>query len=52
MLVIPCRDLGYCADLFVFPTRNNRLMIFFVNYGTDGYTALREFEKTLVLEFT
>jgi len=50
------RDLGYSADLFAFPTRNNRLMIFFVNYGTDGDTALREvfreFEKTLVLELT
>jgi D-alanyl-D-alanine carboxypeptidase len=50
------RDLGYSADLFVFPTRNKRLMIFFVNYGTDGETALREmfreFEKALVLEIT
>jgi D-alanyl-D-alanine carboxypeptidase len=50
------RDLGYSADLFVFPTRNDRLMIFFVNYGTDGDTALREvfraFEKALVLELT
>jgi D-alanyl-D-alanine carboxypeptidase len=50
------RDLGYSADLFVFPTRNKRLMIFFVNYGTDGESALREtfreFEKTLVLEVT
>ena len=50
------RDLGYSTDLFAFPTRNNRLMIFFVNYGTDGDTALREvfreFEKTLVLELT
>lgn len=50
------RDLGYSADLFVFPSRNNRLMIFFVNYGTDGDTFLREifraFEKDLVLELT
>ncbi|MDF9797806.1 D-alanyl-D-alanine carboxypeptidase [Catalinimonas alkaloidigena] len=50
------RDLGYSADLFVFPTRNDRQMIFFVNYGTDGDSALREvfreFEKTLVLEVT
>jgi hypothetical protein len=50
------RDLGYSADLFVFPTRNDRLMIFFVNYGTDADSALREvfreFEKTLVLELT
>jgi D-alanyl-D-alanine carboxypeptidase len=50
------RDLGYSADLFAFPTRNDRLMIFFVNYGTDGDTSLREvfrsFEKDLVLELT
>lgn len=50
------RDLGYSADLFTFPTRNNRLMIFFVNYGTNGDTFLREtfreFEKELVLEIT
>lgn len=50
------RDLGYSADLFVFPTRNNRLMIFFVNYGTNGDTFLREtfreFEKEFVLEIT
>ncbi len=50
------RDLGYSADLFVFPSRNNRLMIFFVNYGTNGDTFLREtfreFEKELVLELT
>lgn len=50
------RDLGYSADLFVFPTRNNRLMIFFVNYGTNGDTFLREtfreFEKELVFEIT
>ena len=50
------RDLGYSADLFVFPTRKDRMMIFFVNYGTDGNTGLREvfweFEETLVLEIT
>jgi len=50
------RDLGYSADLFVFPTRNNRMMIFFVNYGTNGDTFLREtfreFEKELVFEIT
>jgi len=50
------RDLGYSADLFVFPTRNNRLMIFFVNYGTDGDTFLREtfrsFEKDFVFKIT
>lgn len=50
------RDLGYSADLFAFPTRNDRLMIFFVNYGTDGDTGLRkvfrEFEQELVLRLT
>lgn len=50
------RDLGYSADLFMFPTRHNRLLIFFVNYGTDGNTFLRpvfwDFEKEMVLELT
>ncbi len=50
------RDLGYSADLFAFPSRNNRLMIFFVNYGTDGETNLRQvfldFEQELVLAIT
>jgi D-alanyl-D-alanine carboxypeptidase len=50
------RDLGYSADLFAFPTRNDRLMIFFVNYGTDGDTGLRQvfrdFEQELVLSLT
>jgi D-alanyl-D-alanine carboxypeptidase len=50
------RDLGYSADLFAFPTRNDRLMIFFVNYGTDGETNLRQvfldFEQELVLSIT
>lgn len=50
------RDLGYSADLFLFPTRNDRLMIFFVNYGTDGDTKLREvfweFEEVLVKKIT
>lgn len=46
------RDLGYSADFFFFPTRNNRIMIFFVNYGTNADSKLREtfreFEKELV----
>ncbi|MBX2956058.1 MAG: beta-lactamase family protein [Cyclobacteriaceae bacterium] len=50
------RDLGYSADLFAFPSANNRLMIFFVNYGTDGDTSLRQvfwdFEEELVLTIT
>lgn len=48
------RDLGYSADLFMFPTRNNRLLIFLVNYGTNAASDLREvfrsFEKELVLD--
>lgn len=44
------RDLGYSADLFYFPGRNIT-MVFFVNYGTDGESALkpvfREFESEL-----
>lgn len=50
------RDLGYSADLFAFPTSGNNLMIFFVNYGTDGDTGLRQvfrdFEQELVLSIT
>jgi D-alanyl-D-alanine carboxypeptidase len=46
------RDLGYSADLFYFPTVNNRKMIFVVNYGTDGDTPLREvfweFERKMI----
>jgi D-alanyl-D-alanine carboxypeptidase len=46
------RDLGYSADMFVFPTANDRLMIFFVNYGTDGDTPLRQvfwdFEEDMI----
>jgi D-alanyl-D-alanine carboxypeptidase len=45
------RDLGYVADLFYFPQRNIT-MIFFVNYGTDGESALKpvflDFESELV----
>lgn len=46
------RDLGYSADMFVFPTVNDRMMIFFVNYGTDGDTPLRQifwdFEEDMI----
>lgn len=45
------RDLGYNADLFYFPERNIT-MIFFVNYGTNGESALKQvffdFESELV----
>ena len=45
------RDLGYSADLFYFPEIKTR-MAFFVNYGTNGTTALKsvfeDFESDLV----
>lgn len=45
------RDLGYNADLFYFPERNIT-MIFFVNYGTNGESSLKQtffdFESELV----
>lgn len=36
------RDLGYSGDAHYFPTRNNRIFINLVNYGTNGNTALRQ----------
>lgn len=46
------RDLAYSADMFYFPEVNDRIMIFFVNYGTDGDTPLRQvfldFEKEMI----
>ncbi len=45
------RDLGYTANLFYFPNKNV-LHIFFVNYGTDSDSNLkqvfREFQEELV----
>lgn len=45
------RDLGYSADLFYFPERNIT-MVFFVNYGTNGSSNLKQtffdFESELV----
>jgi len=35
------RDLGYSADLFYFPAQH-KTMIFFVNYGTNGSSELKE----------
>jgi len=35
------RDLGYTANLFYFPAKKV-LHIFFINYGTDGKSHLRE----------
>ncbi len=35
------RDLGYTANLFFFPNKNVT-HIFFVNYGTDAKTNLRQ----------
>lgn len=36
------RDLGYSGDAHFFPTRNNRMFINLVNYGTNGDTPLRQ----------
>lgn len=36
------RDLGYSGDAHYFPTRNNRMFINLVNYGTNGGTPLRQ----------
>jgi D-alanyl-D-alanine carboxypeptidase len=38
------RDLGYSADLFYFPSQNKTL-VFFVNYGTNGSSALKDVFK-------
>jgi D-alanyl-D-alanine carboxypeptidase len=47
------RDLGYSADLFYFPNAEVS-MAFFVNYGTNGESNLKEvfedFESELVDE--
>jgi D-alanyl-D-alanine carboxypeptidase len=36
------RDLGYSGDAHYFPTKNNRVFINLVNYGTNGNTPLRQ----------
>ena len=45
------RDLGYSADLYYFPATGEK-MIFFVNYGTDAKSELKQvfvdFENALV----
>ncbi len=45
------RDLGYTANLFYFPSKGV-LHIFFINYGTDADSGLkqvfREFQDELV----
>lgn len=35
------RDLGYTADMYWFPVKD-RTMVYFVNYGTDANSSLRE----------
>lgn len=35
------RDLGYTADMFWFPEKD-RTMVYFINYGTDAKSELRE----------
>jgi D-alanyl-D-alanine carboxypeptidase len=34
-------DLGYAAVAHIFPDRNNRMLIYCVNYGTNGDSRLR-----------
>ncbi len=36
------RDLGYSGAAFCYPTKNNRIAIHLVNYGTNGDTKLRK----------
>ncbi len=36
------RELGYTGDAHYFPTKNNRMFINLVNYGTNGNTPLRQ----------
>ena len=43
------RDLGYSANLFYFP-KNGVTHIFFVNYGTDAKSGLKEVFKSFVDE--
>ena len=38
------RDLGYTADMFWFPEKD-RTMVYFVNYGTDATSDLKEVFK-------
>ena len=35
-------DLGYAAVAHIFPTRNNRMLIYCINYGTNGDSKLRK----------
>lgn len=43
------RDLGYTANLFYFPNKNV-LHIFFVNYGTDADSGLKEVFRKFTTE--
>ncbi len=45
------RDLGYSGDAHYFPTKNNRILIYLVNYGTNGKTALRDVYYNMRDEF-
>jgi D-alanyl-D-alanine carboxypeptidase len=45
------RDLGYSANLFWFPERR-AIMTFFVNYGTNGESDLREVFRDFEREIT
>lgn len=43
------RDLGYTANLFYFP-KKGVTHIFFINYGTDGESKLKDVFKQFVGE--
>jgi D-alanyl-D-alanine carboxypeptidase len=44
-------DLGYCGEAQYFPSRNNRIFVTLVNYGTNGDTPLKEVYKEMRAEF-
>lgn len=44
-------DLGYCGEAQYFPTRNNRIFVTLVNYGTNGDTPLKDVYKEMRAEF-
>ncbi len=44
-------DLGYCGEAQYFPSRNNRIFVTLVNYGTNGNTPLKDVYKDMRAEF-
>ena len=43
-------DLGYCGEAQYFPTRNKRIFVTLVNYGTNGNTPLKDVYKDMRAE--